>query len=311
MLLINIAAGVALMLFGVRFLRKGLDRLFGRSLHTWLDRIAHSRGRAAFAGACVGIVAPSSTAQTLLSLQLLGSGRLSIERTLVFLLAANAGISATVQLIALRVFDYFGVFLVPGLAGFYLLRSPRRRGAAQVCLALGFIFLGMNLVSEQARELAAGPTFATLLGLLAEQSVMVALLAAGFTVACQSSTACIGLALGLTASGHVSLALLVPVIVGANLGMGVTSVLASYTTREGRWLGAMNLGLKTVLAVAALAALQSLTALLANTPGDLTRQAANFHTAFGLAVAALGFALARPLGALARRELNRHRTDAA
>src|SRR5690606_20133810 len=125
-------------------------------------------------------------------LQLLGSGRLSIERTLVFLLAANAGISATVQLIALRVFDYFAILLVPGLAGFYLLRSARQRGAAQACLALGFLFLGMSLISEQARLLAADPAFATLLGLLAEQSTMVALFAAVFTVVCQSSTACIG-----------------------------------------------------------------------------------------------------------------------
>ncbi len=36
--LLGIATGVCLTLFGMRFLRKGLDRLFGGSLFRWLSR---------------------------------------------------------------------------------------------------------------------------------------------------------------------------------------------------------------------------------------------------------------------------------
>jgi len=44
------AGGLAMMLFAIRFLRKGLDRLFGARLGTWVRHIAESRRRAWLAG---------------------------------------------------------------------------------------------------------------------------------------------------------------------------------------------------------------------------------------------------------------------
>ena len=46
----TIAGGVALLLFGVRFLRKGLDRLFGPRLGPWLEGLASTPLRAWFSG---------------------------------------------------------------------------------------------------------------------------------------------------------------------------------------------------------------------------------------------------------------------
>jgi hypothetical protein len=41
--LLTVAGGVALILFGVRHLRKGLDRLFGDRLGDWLRRLSGDR----------------------------------------------------------------------------------------------------------------------------------------------------------------------------------------------------------------------------------------------------------------------------
>ena len=82
MIMLNIAGGVALILFGIRFLRKGLDRLMGHGLHGWLERMTRSSWKTLVAGATFGTIAPSSTAQTLLTLQLLDAGKLSAERML-------------------------------------------------------------------------------------------------------------------------------------------------------------------------------------------------------------------------------------
>ncbi|MEO6568623.1 MAG: Na/Pi cotransporter family protein, partial [Opitutaceae bacterium] len=59
MVLLNIAGGVALILFGIRFLRKGLDRLLGHGLHGWLERMAQRPAKAAVAGFAFGTIAPS------------------------------------------------------------------------------------------------------------------------------------------------------------------------------------------------------------------------------------------------------------
>ena len=64
MALWQIAGGVALMLFAIRFLRKGLERVFGHALHAWIERMSANRWTAAIAGLAFGSVAPSSTART-------------------------------------------------------------------------------------------------------------------------------------------------------------------------------------------------------------------------------------------------------
>lgn len=301
MVVLNIAGSVALILFGIRFLRKGLERTFGHGLHAWLERMAKRTWTSALAGFVFGTVAPSSTAQTLLALQLLNAGKLSGESMLAFLLGANVGITVTVQLIALRFFDYYAALLVVGLIGFQAFKSETIRGAGQSLLGLGFIFLAMRLGGEAARELGASEDFRTVLGVLGHHQVMLVLFAAVFTLATQSSTAAIGLSLALNETGVASLGLLLPIVLGANLGLGFTSLMAGLSTWQGRRLAAANLLLKGVTIIVALVFFPTVLGWVEQSPGSLERQTANFHTAFNLVVMAVGVCFAAPLGKLVQR----------
>jgi phosphate:Na+ symporter len=301
MVLLNIAGGVALILFGIRFLRKGLDRLLGHGLHGWLERMAQRPAKAAAAGFAFGVVAPSSTAQTLLTLQLLNAGKLSAASMLGFLLGANLGITVMVQLIAFRFFEYYALFLVAGLVAFQFMKSENVRGVGQAVLGMGFIFLAMNLIGTAARSLTGDPDFETILGVLVHHRVLLVVFAAAMTFLTQSSTATIGLALALGEAGAAGLDLLLPVVLGANLGIGLTSLAAGFSTWAGRRLAAANLLLKTAAIVGALALFPWLESALARSPGSLSRQGANFHTVFNLVVVFVGVAFASPLGRLMQR----------
>lgn len=303
MTLLNIAGGVALILFGIRFLRKGLERVFGQQLYEWIGRTARQPRQAAIAGLLFGTVAPSSTAQTVIALQLLRAGKLSAESVLGFLLGANLGITITVQLIALRIFDYYSVFIVGGLVCFQGFKSEAVRGAGQSALGLGFIFLAMVITGQAAAELMANPDFVTLLGVLVHYRLLVLLFAAALTLAMQSSTATLGLALAASGTGVVQLDLLLPVVLGTNLGIGLTSLMAGLPSWEGRRLAVANLLLKGAGIAAALAALPWLEPRLAALPGDLTRHAADFHTGFNLFVTVVGVLLAGPIGRLLQRTI--------
>ncbi|HWA09004.1 MAG TPA: Na/Pi cotransporter family protein [Opitutaceae bacterium] len=301
MVLLNIAGGVALILFGIRFLRKGLERLLGHGLHSWLERMAQRPWTAALAGAVFGTIAPSSTAQTLLTLQLLNAGKLAAGAMLAFLLGANVGITVTVQLIAFRFFDYYALFLVVGLVCFQYFKSENVRGVGQSVLGLGFIFLAMELASGSGRILAADGDFQTVLGVLVHHRLWLVVFAALLTLVTQSSTAAIGLALALGESGALSLPVLLPVVLGANLGLGLTSLVAGFATWEGRRLAAANLVLKCSAIIAVLALYSLVEPALAATPGSVARQTANFHTGFNVLVMLVGIFLAGPLGRLMQR----------
>lgn len=310
MALLNIAGGVALILFGIRFLRKGLERLFGQQLYEWIERTARRPWRAAAAGLGFGTVAPSSTAQTLVALQLLRAGRLSTDSVLGFLLGANLGITFTVQLIALRIFDYYALFLVAGLVLFQGAKREGLRGAGQSLLGLGFIFLAMEVTSTAAALLVANPDFLTVLGVLVHYRLLVIAFAAVLTLLMQSSTATLGLALAIGGTGAAELDLLVPVVLGTNLGIGLTSLAAGLSSWEGRRLAVANLLLKSAVIVFFLAAFPWVEHWIAASGGTIAREVANFHTVFNLLVTVLGIAFAGPIGRLLQRTLKPAATSA-
>jgi len=292
MVLMEIAGAIALILFGIRFLRKGLDRLAGERMHHWVESMQQRRTTALLAGFAFGAVAPSSTAQTLFALQLLNAGRIAADRLVIFLLGANIGITITVQLISFRIFDYYSLFLVLGLLGFQFGRAETIRGIGQSILGLGFVFLAMTLTSATARELAGNADFETVLTVATHYRVALVLFAALATMLMQSSTASIGLTLALGEAGAVNLPMMVAVVIGTNLGLGLTSLVAGWRTWDGRRLALANLVLKCVVAGGLLLAWDPLVRWLTDSGASLARVGANLHTGFNLVAALIGIAVA-------------------
>jgi phosphate:Na+ symporter len=96
---------------------------------------------------------------------------------------------------------------------------------------------------------------------------------------------------------------MLPVVLGTNLGIGLTSLLAGMSSPEGRRLAAANLLLKGSIIALCLGCFSAIESLVGISPGDIARQAANFHTAFNLLVTATGIVLAAPLGSLLQRAI--------
>ena len=97
----------------------------------------------------------------------------------------------------------------------------------------------------------------------------------------QSSTASIGLGIGLAQGGLVSATILVPWILGANLGIGLTMMIAGWRSVEGRRLALGSIFLKSFGAILILIGGSAFASyLMALLPGGIDRQAANFNTLF-------------------------------
>lgn len=295
MVFFQIAGGVALTIFGIRFLRKGLDRLFGGKLVAWLAKMTKQRWKAFAAGTGVGTLAPSSTALSLITLQMLNTGQLTAERMLAVLLGTNVGITVTVQLLAFRIQDYAGLFIVVGVIGFQFLNREILRGIGQCVLSLGFIFLAMQLIGDGAVSLKANEESMEWMHLFEGHSLLTFLFVTIFTVLVQSSTASIGLAIALSGSGLFGSELLIPWVLGANMGIALTGLIAGWPMLEGRRLATANLLVKFVVALPILFVPGLFLAGLESLPGSLARDMATFHTGFNLLVGILAVPLLGPI----------------
>ena len=295
---LTIAGGVAFILFGARFLRKGLDRLLGNRLPAFMRRLAQTRLRAFLAGLGVAVVAPSSTTVSVLAVQTVHDGHLPPRRVLPVMLGANVGLTVIVTLIALRLDALAPVLVLLGVLLFQFNRHDRTRGIGQIILSVGFIFTGMNTIGSAASALAHNADLLQLLDIAARYPALLAALAAILAVVLQSSTATIGLAIGF---GGVSLgrvepfALALPVVIGANVGVGLTLLMVGWSRLDSRRLAWANLFHK--LAIAAPAVLTLPLWLPAFTRLNLlTSQAiAAAHLGFNLLMAAVFLPLVGPV----------------
>jgi phosphate:Na+ symporter len=270
MALLNIATGTILILLGMRYVRKGLDRLFGSQLVDWLQQMTQNRYRAFLAGAVAGVMAPSSSAIAMLSVQMLNQ---TAGRMLAVVLGANVGITVSVQLLAFRLQDYSGLFLVLGGIGFLFLKRPVFRGVGQFLLGIGLVFLAMSMIGAAGKEASSNSDLRLLFGVIDHYPLIVFLATALLTVALQSSTASIGLGIGLAQAGLLPAATMVPWVLGANLGVTLTMMMAGWGSVEGRRLAIGSLLIKSCGAALLLLGGSTLFAsLLQLLPGEIDRK---------------------------------------
>ncbi len=319
---LTIFGGVALLVFGTRYLRKGLDRLFGPQLGTWMQRLASTRPRSFLAGLGLSVLAPSSTTMSLLAVQTVRAGHLTPRQMLSIMLGANIGLTVMVVLIALGLQGFAPIIILFGVALFQFTKGNRTRGIGQVLLAIGFILLAIGIMSDAAGEAqknwdpsGEGVLSVINFGKLQEHPFLLAGFAAIMALALQSSTATIGLVIGLgtgltgepggegAAAAALSLRVAVPVVFGANVGLAMTTLVVGWRQIEPRRLALSNLLLKAGVAAVGL--------LLVALGGGLIGQpatAAGFaltiaavHSGYNVVVAIVGLPLVRPVTRLMER----------
>jgi len=286
MALINLTSAIILILLGMRQLRKGLDRLFGNQLLEWLQNTAQNRYKGFLAGIVAGVISPSSSAIAMLSVQMLNQTALTAERMLAVVLGANIGLTVIVQLLTFDLQDFAGIFIASGGIGFLFLNRALFRGIGQIFLGLGFIFLAMSTIASTGKLAAGSQDMRLLFSVIDHYPWLVFVTTALVALALQSSTACIGLGIGLAKGGLVTGITLVPWVLGANLGIGLTMMIAGWASVEARRLAMASILLKSFFALLILIGGSGLASYLMTVfPGGLDRHAADLNTAFNVVIA--------------------------
>lgn len=296
--LLVIAGGVALILSGAASLRKGLDRMFGPRLNAGMQRLTNGSLRAFLAGLVASVVSPSSTSMSLLAVQTVRAGQLPVRTMLAMMLGANIGITAMVLLIALRIEAYWPVLVVPGVVLYQFTQRSRSRGTGQAVLGLGLIFLGIDIIKRAAGSVEPGGDFIRLMEIAAEYPWFMASLASIMAIGMQSSTATIGLTIGLAGAGAINLPLAIAAVVGVNVGIALTTLIFGWSQIDSRRLAIGNLLAKLVIAILVLLLRDGLAQAIEHIPGSLTHRIAYVHTGFNIIMALLFLPLLSPFSRL-------------
>jgi phosphate:Na+ symporter len=204
---------------------------------------------------------------------------------LAVVLGANVGLTVIVQLITFDLQDFAGAFIVAGGIGFLFLQRAIFRGTGQILLGLGLVFLAMSIIGNTGKLAATSQDMKALFSIVDHYPWLVFVSTGLLALVLQSSTACIGLGIGLAKGGLVTGATLVPWVLGANLGIGLTMMIAGWASIEGRRLALASILLKTFFALLILLGGSQLASyLMTALPGGIDRNAANLNTLFNLVI---------------------------
>lgn len=89
--LLNLAAAAALLIWAVRLVRTGFERAFGGHLRLWLRRSTGNRFAAATTGAMAAVLLQSSTAVAMLLAGFMAAGSIGRVAGLAIILGADLG----------------------------------------------------------------------------------------------------------------------------------------------------------------------------------------------------------------------------
>ena len=307
-LAMGLGGGLALFLLGMGQITAALKAVAGDRLRTVLARLSSNRITGALTGSVTTAVIQSSSVSTVLVVGFVSASLLSVTQAASVIIGANLGTTVTAQVIALDVTEYaLGLLAVGALIGAV---AGRRQVLAEVggtISGLGFVFLGLDLMSDAMAPLGSYQPF---LDLIADSSTpfVALLLGAAFTGLIQSSSATTGIVIVMGASGLLDLETGIAVILGANIGTSVTAVLAAIGKTRDAWRAALihvlvNVigALVWVLFIGSLADLATWAAGEEFQDPATPQQFANAHTIFNSANTVAFLLLLTPLVALTER----------
>ncbi|NIS82737.1 MAG: hypothetical protein GTO14_21630 [Anaerolineales bacterium] len=155
----QILGGMALFLFGVRVLSKGMERLAGHRLQEWLARMTDRPIKGATFGAGATALIQISSLLMVTMIGFINANLMTLEQVVGVMMGQEIGTTITAQIIAFKIGDLSFLFLALGfvLMEFVAHRTWRRYG--EVILGFGVLFLGMQIMSGSLKEEAQAPLF--------------------------------------------------------------------------------------------------------------------------------------------------------
>ena len=239
--IVQLIGGLALFIYGMTTMGKGLERAAGSKLEKTLEKMTGNVFKALLMGLVVTMVIQSSSATTVMVVGFVNAGIMSLRQSVGVILGANIGTTITAQILRLdsggavsenlfmqmlKPKNLAYLIVLAGVIIMMLAKKRRTRDIADIFSGFGILFIGMSVMESAVAPLADLPQFAQLFATIANP-VLGVLVGAGVTAIIQSSSASVGILQALSTTGAITYAAAIPIILGQNIGTCITAFLSS------------------------------------------------------------------------------------
>ena len=238
--IVQMIGGLALFIYGMTTMGKGLERAAGSKLEKTLEKMTGNVFTALIMGMVVTMVIQSSSATTVMVVGFVNAGIMTLKQSVGVILGANIGTTITAQILRLSGGEGSGnlfmdllkpknlayIIVLVGVIIMMLAKKRRTRDIADIFTGFGILFIGMAVMEGAVAPLADLPQFADLFAAISNP-VLGVVVGAGVTAIIQSSSASVGILQALSTTGAITYSAAIPIILGQNIGTCITAFLSS------------------------------------------------------------------------------------
>ncbi|MCL2145140.1 MAG: Na/Pi cotransporter family protein [Endomicrobia bacterium] len=226
MMIVNIAGGLALLLFGMAFINNALQKAAGHKFRSVLTSLTSSKLKGVASGFLMTALNQSSSATVLLIVSLVSAGLLSFFQSMSVVLGASIGSTITGQLVAFRLINFALPIVALGFFVSFVSGGKRISEIGDAIFGFGILFFGMKLMSDAMVPVTLNPVFLDFMAQI--QSPVFGILAGiMITVIIQSSGAVVGIVIALAATNVITLNQAVCLALGSQIGTCITVVIGT------------------------------------------------------------------------------------
>lgn len=236
-MLITLIGGLGLFIYGMTIMSDGLKAVAGDRVKKLLEVLTNNRILAIVVGTVVTMIVQSSSTTTVMVVGFVNAGIMNLFQAAGVILGANIGTTITAQMVALKADKIAPIFIGVGVLMLLLAKKKKHKHVAMVILGFGVLFLGINIMSDSLKPLRDNPFFVKTLVSFGQNPILGLLAGLGITAIIQSSSATVGLLQAIAMSGAFNavdgigtLAIIIPILLGMNIGTCATALISSIGT---------------------------------------------------------------------------------
>nr|WP_308624239.1 Na/Pi cotransporter family protein [uncultured Eisenbergiella sp.] len=230
-MLLSMAGGLGLFLFGMRLMSESIEKAAGAKLRGILEMFTTNR----FLGMLVGIiftaVIQSSSACTVMVVSFVNSGLMNLYQAAGVIFGANIGTTVTSQLVSFNLSEIAPVFLLVGILGVMFCKRQNIVKICHIVLGFGVLFMGLSGMSSAMSGMRDMPEIVHILSSLTSP-ILAILVGTVLTAVIQSSSVTVSIVLLMANQGLLELPICLYIVLGCNIGACTSALLASLNGKK-------------------------------------------------------------------------------
>ncbi len=280
--LLGLAGGLGLFLFGMNLMSEGIEKAAGAKLRNILELFTKNK----FMGMIVGIlftgIVQSSSACTVMVVSFVNSGLMNLYQAAGVIFGANIGTTVTSQLVSFNLSKIAPLFVLIGVIMVSFIKNETSKKLGDIVLGFGVLFMGLSTMSSSMGVLKESEEVVkAFMGL--NNPLLAVLLGTLVTSIIQSSSVTVSIILLMATQGLLELNIVMYIILGCNIGSCATAMIAALSGKKDAKRAALihllfNIIGSVILFVILQIAGESIIRMIQSFSADNGRFVANAHT---------------------------------